>query len=250
MGKVKTIIYEYRDRDIESTDRGLLYRLKYDVYCDKDGIFSTTLPKDFVNEYEATGLEMASNRMGTSGYIHSESLKGLAEKVENTVKELFQKEVVSDTLVIRYSFNTYCHYCINEKGDILANGDGVEDWKNVNAWRNGTEDHSSMSVKPYGFAVGVHIQRKIVYRHLTGRETSVVGKAEESQLCEDGKFLKRLIRINHGRNTQEMEYTPERAKFFADLIRGICTMNERIKDMVTDPVAMIGIADSGKKLLL
>jgi len=47
---------------------------------------------------------------------------------------------------------------------------------------------------------------------------------------------------------QEVKYTEHTAKFFVDLIKGICNINEKVKDFI-DPESIVKIAESGQKLL-
>ena len=62
----------------------------------KDGVFTTTLPKEAVTILESYGVKLDINRLGNPGYFENETLAGLEKELNKVLKDALTRELVED----------------------------------------------------------------------------------------------------------------------------------------------------------
>ena len=217
------------------------------VNVTKDGLFTTTLPREAAETLESYGPKLDVNRAGRAGFFSADTLEGLRRKIEKAVDEAISKELVEDKLVIKYSVTTKCSYVIDTDGEIIPNGcwrkDPVEQRKEYETnWREGNSNDPfhgnlpSVSVfarvfhkKTYAYRSGKTIQQLEIYRPeiKDGRGSSIDWI---NSLCNispsDSIFHKEDYT-----HTPEVDATEENAAMFVKLFKLIFQCNELFKDL-------------------
>lgn len=232
---------------------------KYDINVSVDGKFYTTLPQDIVEILEKCGVGLSYSRRRKKGYFESETKEGLIKLIDKVIDELRVKEKISEDLVIRYEIRTQCGYCVDKDNTIKPNGSWVdEDTFQKNNWSHGTAgiELSWSKGSPYGFLIYAEAFYKRVYKYKSGREQTEYDEiaAEDVPLGHENyylNFLNSFIKIHYEEehDIQEVPYTEKTAKFFCELIVGVCTLNEKIKDLI-NPESILKIANSENFKLL
>lgn len=252
MAKLGTEWYHHHDKNGRRTE----FKFQYDVNVDKEGIFSTTLPKDIVEQFKAANIDMRSNRIGNEGYLAAETKEGLMKLVKDIAEEFMSRELISEKIVIRYAINTACHYCI-VNGEVVPNGHYVpSDERNANYWKGGNIHNGSTDRHPYSLSVYAKPFVKREYQYKSGKT-----KIEYEQLCYGGDIAHRMKEADErlaflddfvkmypdSGDVQDVDYTADTCRFFTNLVVAICKLNEQIKDLT--PEAIMLIAAGGGNLL-
>ena len=217
------------------------------VSVTKDGMFTTTLPREAAETLESYGPKLDVNRAGRAGYFSADTLEGLRRKIEKAVDEAISKELVEDKLVIKYSVTTKCSYAIDTDGEIIPNGcwrkDPVERGKEYETnWRKGNRNDPSggnlpsVSVfarvfhkKTYAYRSGKTIQQLEFYRPKieNGRGSSIDWINSLFNISpSDSIFHKEDYT-----HTPEVDATEENAAMFIRLFKLIFQCNELFKDL-------------------
>lgn len=230
MGKLKTVTRRfYGEEEI---------KVKYDVYVNSEGEFTTTLPADIVKKLEDAKISLNHNRSRNAGFFCDDTFEGLNKQISECIKDFQSKTPIKEELVIRYSINTLCSYCF-EDGEIFPNGD----WCNFEevGWRDGTIATHSAHQRPISFDVFAEPSKKITYQWKNGKTTEeyegIEGYGDLPKKGDKHYYLHWLDSVcsavpNSEGKLKEIEYTEDIAKFFVDLIKSICNINERIKDFL------------------
>ena len=231
---------------------------KYDVYINKEGIFTTTLPEEMVRLFEDGGIKFDSNRMGRSGFFQAKTFDELVKIVKEVSKEYVSRELKEEKIIIRYIIQTTCLYCLDIKGNVVPNGQVEWMEKDEHEWKEGTVSQYDNLSHPYGFQVFVKPCFKRTYLYRSGKEIVEYDRFNmenrQAGFFENKYNLKWLYDLTAmakphvDEEINEMDYTEEAAKFFVDIIKGICTLNERIKDLLK-PEALESLISKGIKLL-
>ena len=218
------------------------------VNVTKDGLFTTTLPREAAETLESYGPKLDVNRAGRAGFFSADTLEGLRRKIEKAVDEAISKELVEDKLVIKYSVTTKCSYVIDTDGEIIPNGcwrkDPVEQRKEYETnWREGNSydpfhgNLPSVSVfarvfhkKTYAYRSGKTIQQLEFYRPKTkdGRGSSIDWI---NSLCNTSPSDNRFGHKEDYTHTPEVDATDENAAMFVKLFKLIFQCNELFKDL-------------------
>ena len=232
------------------------YLLKFDVNVNKDGTFVTTLPIAFVEMLELANIQTSVNQLGNAGYFTDKTYAGLISKVSSICKEYESRELVSETTVIKYVIQTTCMYCLDINGNIVPNASG--EWtkcpeRQQDDWKEGTETQHAGKHNPFGLMVYAKPVFKRTYKYKSGK-TKEEYKDYSAFSGGDGDayYIRWLAAISSisppNGKIMEIEYTEDIAKFFVDLLKGICAINEKIKDF-TSPEAIKQIAENKQKFL-
>ena len=247
---------------MDKEDKEDILDFKYDIYVDKEGLFSTTLPPVIVDKFIKANIDLKKNRMSNPGYLCDKNIEKLVEMVKDICKEYFSRERISHKIVIRYVIKTSCAYCLDIEGNIVPNA--RKEWtrfeeRPVNDWRHGTETQHATSPLPFGMEVYAKPYHKNIFRYKSGKEKieydeittwdGDVAKDKDKQY--NLHYLQSIgsIAVPKGKYLQEIEYNESTAKFFVDIIRGICLINEKIKQF-SEPDAIIKFLQDGGKLKL
>jgi hypothetical protein len=224
---------------------------EYDVYVNKEGLFTTTIPEPWGDKLHEAGIYSNWNRNRRMGFFESRTLEGLNKLIVDNLKVLVSKELTDERIVLKYMVSTTCSYMIDEQGTILPNGFWAGD--DGSGWKGGNVNSNAAWPVPYGLQVYVEPCKKQTYTFRDGRT-----KVEYVRLEEGVDFEKRsplhwldsltAMAVPKMGKMQEIEYTEPVARFFVGMVSSICKMNEQIKDFLT-PEAIKEIADKGMKFL-
>ena len=139
--------------------------IKFDIFVNKSGEFTTTLPKEIVDQLEAAQIFLqTTNRMGTKGFLTSSTKDGLIKKVSELAKEYVSRELVSEKLVIRYAIETKMSYQLSKEGKVLPNGAFIDG----TGWRSGTIGTNATNRAPYGLKVYAGVFAKKDWKYKSG----------------------------------------------------------------------------------
>lgn len=236
-------------------DRTEFIEFKYKVSVNKEGLFTTTIDEAVVRLFKNANISLTSNARGRDGFFSGKTLKELENQIGEICSEYFSRELTEEKIVIKYSIGTTCTYCFNEKGEIVPNGNYVKNQEG-NYRKGGTKQLHANTNETYGLSVYVKPFYKRKYKYRSGIEkTEYVNMRSNGrgQGLEDNnlKWLTNIVGIGTS-NTKgpvsEIEYTEPVAKFFVDLIKSLCMMNEKIKDFIS-PEKIQELVNTQKALL-
>lgn len=229
-------------------------QFSYDVHTNSNGMFYTTLPENVIQPLIDHNIKINHNsRTHKPGYFINDTLSGLAGEINSLFEEFMSKETIEDKIVIRYNIDTKCTY-IKDNEEIFPNGCYVE---NHTGFKNGTTDLHATNSAPYGIEVYVDVARKITYKFKTGTTRTVYDRIDRPNFYtgNDDDFyltwIDSIIGISVYGMTgklKEIDYNEQRAKFFVDLIKSICLINENIIDRL-EPDSIIKIIETKQKLI-
>lgn len=244
-------------------------KFRYDVSVDKEGIFSTTLPKEIVELFQTANIDLHLNRMKNFGYLSDKTFEGLKNKVKDISLEYLSRELISEKIILQYVIQTQCSYGISKSGDVCPNPskewtdmpyymeEGAENFPN-NSWHEGNIKIDAFNPSPFGIQVYIRPFVRRDYKYKSNKT-----KTEYSRMCyggdiaekalEKGYYLRWLDSIPCIKKTKELsvkeiDYSEVVAEFFVNMIKSICNLNERIKDFL-EPDVIQKIAESRTKLL-
>ena len=232
---------------------------KYSISVSKEGLFSTMLPKEISEMFANANVDMAKNRLYNKGYISGSTISEVNQAVKEICKEYLSRELISETIVLKYGIETRAAYCLGSDGEIYPNGrfkaaliyDTEYKGSSYANWKNGTVSIHASSPNNYGMLVYVHPLTRLVYKYRSGKT-----KTEYANVNYDDDtdyvlhWLANLTVIAPGGlPIKEIEYTPNIGMVFINMIKSICLLNERIKDFI-EPDAIRIIANSEIKKLL
>lgn len=242
---------------------------KYDINVDKEGVFSTTLPKDIVLLFQSENIDLRANRMKNLGYLSDSTMDGLKRQVKSIGLEYLSREMIIEKIVIHYIIQTQCSYAIGEDGNICPNPSkewtgipyymesGAENFPN-HKWHDGNVRIDACNPTAFGFQIYAAPFVKRVFKYKSGKE-----KTEFSRMCYGGEIAKKALEGGYflrwlndvpciaptkDLGIKEIDYSEIVAEFFVNLIKSICSTNERIKDFL-EPDMILKIAESRTKLL-
>lgn len=120
-------------------------------------------------------------------------------------------------------------------------------------WKNGTESQHAVSPLPFGMMVYVRPFYKKTYQYKSGTIKTELSAVHETNDIEETKpnlhWLTGICSMSpDGLKIQEIDYTEEVAAVFVNMIKSICSVNERIKDFIS-PDQILLIAKGNQKLL-
>jgi hypothetical protein len=227
---------------------------KYDIYIDKDGVFSTTLPQDIVALFEKAQIRMHINKMKNRGYVTSSTYDGLVKSIKNICEEYLSRELINEKIVLKYQVETSCSYMLNEDSEIVPNGF----WARNGKWKGGTMSTHAASPETYGIWVYVKPMVRKDYKYKSGtQKTEYIHISHAGEKFDDLKkemynlrWLDDLTAIKsrfHGQ-VKEIDYSESVAEFFVGMIKFICNLNEKIKDFL-EPEMIQMIVDKKMNLL-
>lgn len=245
------------------TERGVLdgsLLIKFDINVNQSGEFTTTLPKEIVEQLENAQIIMLPNRAGNKGYLHSNTKDGLIKQVSELAKEYVSRELVSEKIVLKYSIETQMSYQLTKDGEVVPNGA----IGNGTGWKGGTKSTDATHRAPYGLRVYVSAFKKREWKYKSGTTKITLEQYWGSNDIDltileapNLYWIANLTTISHknessfsdAMNIKEMDYTEQNAKFFVDLISALCLLNERILPIVKDENSLQNFIVSNQKLL-
>lgn len=235
MAKIKRTVSAISD-----LDKDLRIDITVDVDVNAEGMFTTTLKKEDAELIESYGIQLDRNRVLNHGYFRSDTMAGLIGQIYDVLKQCVNYNVVSRKPVIMYYLDTICSYCLNpETGDICPNGQskytGVGG--NFAGWKEGTSKPNTFDDKHFGIKFYAEPFIKVEVEYGNGiRKTFLEhkddwGDGTNMQWLSDVPFFR--TRKSFAR-AQEIEGTEDNARFFVNLIKSICKLNENIGDFLKE----------------
>ena len=233
------------------------------VNVTKDGMFTTTLPKEAADEIESYGPALAKNRAGRAGFFSSNTLEGLRCEIEKAVEEAISKELIEDKLVIKYQVTTKGSYALDTDGEIIPNGFWRKDADDRRQeygtkWRNGNVENSLSGVTPT-VSVYARVFHKKTYAYRSGRTIQQLefyrpevengrGKSIDwiNSLTNIASFRQWNGREDYSK-ASEIDATEENAEMFVKLFKLIFQCNELFKDM-NNPEYMLAFIQNNRQL--
>jgi hypothetical protein len=207
---------------------------EYDVYVDKQGNFTATLPKDVVEKLEGININLQWGRRGRKGWFSEKSLHELEKAIKETADKFSKKKLIDEKIIIRYAVDTRCSYCRSANGNIYPNGHWetqAEGEKNGYHWIESSLKQTAMDRGPFALEVAFEIKKRRTWQFPNKETTIEYERLEESELKKDGvmDWLYALCGIDFSHNNEkEIEYTDEIGLFFKNMILFIININERI----------------------
>jgi len=209
----------------------------YDVNIDKQGNFTTTIPKEVSEKLMSIGVKLRQNNRHNYGYFHGTSLHELEEKVQKTADKYSKKELIDEKIVFKYAVDTVCSYCKGVSGTLYPNGgleQDAEGYENGYHWVNGTKS-DSYSKGPYSFEIAFEIKKVKTWAFPNGEQSKEYLRLEESDIKDDEilYWLNSLcgLHLNSTSTVKEIEYTKEIGIFFKKMILFIFNINENIRSI-------------------
>ena len=218
------------------------------VNVTKEGLFTTTLPKEATDLLESYGPKLDLNRVGRAGFFSSDTLEGLRREIEKTIEEAVSKELIEDKLIIKYSITTAGHYALDTDGEIIPNGcwrkDPEERKKEFGTnWREGNSKGSTMYGTCPSVSVFARVFHKKTYAYRSGRTIQQLETYYPETKDGRGKaidWINSLCNISSTRqwngkedfsNTPEIDATEENAEMLVQLFKLVFQCNELFKEM-------------------
>lgn len=207
-----------------------------DVNVNADGMFTTTLSKEDAAIFESYGIELKNNKANRAGFFKNETLAGLCYEIREIMKLCLEYKVVSETPVLKYYIKTYCSYCLNNQtGDIAPNGKAQYVGDGGYKWIEGTSNDPFYTDRDFGIKVYVRPYMKRVVEYGNGNQKTFYDyryKWEEDSYMEWLNNLSGMKSKWGDESLQEIEGTEENARFFVNIIKQICRINEQIGEII------------------
>lgn len=230
---------------------------KFDISVSKEGVFSTMIPKDVVELFTNANVDLNKNRLYNKGYVTGATPKEVCDNVKSICQEYLSRELISESIVLKYGIETRAAYCLGTDGEIYPNGcfkeaikkdDGYSNGGYAN-WKNGTVDINATHKNNFGVLVYVTPLNKLVYKYRSGKTKEEYVSIHEHE-NEVINWLANLTCIApNGLKIKEIEFTYNIGMVFINMIKSLCRLNEQIKDFL-EPDGIRLIANSEMKKLL
>lgn len=210
---------------------------KYDINVTSDGVFTTMLPENIVKLLTAANIELGVNKRKRPGFFSDETCAGLEAKIEEVIDDYFSRTLVSQEVVIRYSIQTVCSYCISKEGEFVPNGAyewiGSRDYK----WREGNVDNTGVCGRsPYGLNIYVEPFMKSNYIYKSGSKKTEYLEMRSIDNIEtyfkdkpNLKWLSDIVHMECSANENlinEVKYDEYVALFFVNFLKSLFKLNE------------------------
>jgi len=205
-----------------------------DVYIDKEGEFSTTIPKEVAEKLMSIGVRLKTNRLHNPGYFHAKTLEELDGKVKEAADKYSERTLIDERIIIKYAVDIACAYWMSKEGDIYPNGVWDRDiTEDTPRWIEGSKKRGFQHRGPVGFEVAYEICKKKRWRFPNGEESKEYVRLEDEDVKDDEilRWLRALpsMQLEYGREGKEIEYTPDIGMFFKSMVEYVWAINENIR---------------------
>lgn len=243
MGKFKT--HEFR----KESEAGVKFFKKVDFYVNVDGEFY--FKPDEALELNCTKLMKTdlSCYFGKNRNIYSKKYENLCDIISNAIDLILKTEKKVDR-IIAYYFHFSGGYYLNGKGEIHPNGYLAGEGSDRNSkggWVEGMTQGSHFDrVESYQIQIYAKVLDKITFSN--GETTKVIFEesvfregnhlliddednplwAEKLNAFTDMGFRESTFSMH---KKFEIPYTEEAAKYFYDVVHGMCLLNEKLKNL-------------------
>lgn len=216
-------------------DRDTMMNIEFDVDINADGLFTTTLKPEDTNIIKSYGVHLEPNKAKRLGFFKDETMAGLCHQIHNVLKQCLESKVVSNTPIIKYYIKTYCAYCLNNQtGDIVPNGKTSFVGEGGYKWIEGTSQEAFYHNTDFGIKVFVQPYMKRIIEYPNGKQKIFYDVRYEWEKGSNMEWLNELtnMKCTSLETLQEIEGTEENARFFVNIIKQICRINEKIADII------------------
>lgn len=227
-----------------------------DLMVNAKSAFYARLDNEFIEPLKNIGIILNDHpsRPDKHGkaYIVTKTLQELESKINSTLKNLIEFEVIEEKTVIRYSFGYYAHFTVNNEGVIKPNGirKGEYDWFEPNIKNN-------MNSDSYNLSIGVSILNKKRVVFPNGTEKTVYERHQNTlrpdTISEDSREyyindLVNLVRIKPTGQIQEIDATYQNVKAFHQLVFGMLSLIKNIAQL-NDQENLLKLIETNGNLL-
>lgn len=224
MPKLNTLHYEHENLSF-----------RYDVNVDKEGRFTTTIPKEVSEKLMSIGVNLNKNKRHNYGFFSATSLHELEKKVEETADKYSKKKLIDEKIVIKYAVDISCSYCRGVSGTLYPNGgweQEAEGHENGYHWTEGTGTKYDHGSGPYSIEVAFEIEKAKTWKFPNGEKTKEYIRLEELDTKNDEilRWLTSLCGLGFSSNStvKEIEYTKEIGVLFKEMVLFIFNINENM----------------------
>ena len=230
----------------------------------KSGMFKIEFPNEYLADISANchiGCRAYVDR--DRSFVEGKVLERVIASIDSGLRSILDTQTINE-LVIRYAYETQCHYVTNrpngmvfpngavakeETGIDSGKGEGLFDWK-----ENGAERTFSLHNPPsYSISLQARVYHKQTFKAPSGEErVKYYGNVCHADGLEFGRYGELLNSFTHTKlekSDLEIPYTEESAKFFYESILGLCTLSEQLTEFFKDQEAMLYTIATGGNLL-
>ena len=252
------------DLRINISENGEKIQFETPVNVTKEGIFTTTLPRNAVDEIEKYGVTLRTNRLGNPGYFEAKTLDELTMSVNKVCREALSRELVEDKMIIKYEIRTECSYCKDKDGTPVPNGYWLKEQTETNKsipWVKGNGNQPNHYHTP-SISVWACVFHKKKYIYKSGKEKieleryypNITTKNSldwiNSLIETQTTFVSRTAFVPAERERNlilerlpEVEATEKNGQFFVTMFKLIFKMNELFSDF-SSPETLLGFLEN------
>jgi hypothetical protein len=253
MGKFKTLKCHY------AKPSGGYQDLKIDISIDAKGHFYAKIPDElmeYAEKYDKENNKNTNAWLGPNQKVFSKQLESV-EYFLIGMNKLQANDSVKHELVIVYAINNQVSY-YKHKNIIYPNGEIEDDrHKSVGSWQGGIEGMNQVG------NYSVQVYAKVVNKISQSSSDKVKWDNPAfgtKELGEHGEKLNSFTHLGWPKDSDshygvvkiedcvQIPYTEERAKFFYDMLLGMCKLADKFS-VLQDEKVLLKLADSGKFLL-
>ncbi|GIC77115.1 hypothetical protein [Moritella sp. F3] len=263
MPKINTYNFEIKN------NAGDKIEFESDLFVDQNGMFAVVFPDEYVLHIRANllkGCRVTKPRKYMR--VESKSLDDAIKSIDDGIKSLLETEE-SHELIIRYKYETQCHYAKHiENGKLYSNcAQGMRDngqhsdagGRIVNWVDNGADNRSGRPVEPYTITIQAQVLRKTTYKSRNHERVEYfhTSKPYNDEIsCEEkphlGEFGEKLNGFNGTRLTlgsEEVSYSEDAAQFFHDAMMAICGLSDRLTGFFSEKSNVMDAIENKTNLL-
>lgn len=212
------------------------------VTVDSEGVFYISFPEEVIANLKA--LPLSENKCYIKHSRGKDRLYGvklgLLEKlVCQAVDDYMECEVESE-LIIVYRFISTCHYVLDKKGNIYANGYEVQAAVGDYGWNDTVNETREYGRSNEHYVVGFRgeVIRKVTFIRKQIKKSDYEYINDEDELGPWGNklnsFTKAHVHYDEKRN-HELPYTEQTAQFFYEGMIGLCNLANKLTAFMIKP---------------
>lgn len=230
-------MWRLKTENIRINENWISLNIKFDVYVNQEGLFTTTLSEENVKKLEEAQVRISSNRLWRKGYFENKVYEDLVSELKKLFKWIAAREKIKEEIFIEYDIQTLCSYMKDENGEIVPNWYWAKRPDGSYNWLTWTKDLHAWNRDNFGITIYVALKRVLTFKYLNWKEV----KEEEFHNFDTDKlwyywrWLEGVCWMwkKDKNKTYSIEYTEDKAKIFVDIIKWICWINERLKEFIT-----------------
>jgi len=223
-----------------------------------DGEFRCTFDKrieESVQECVANERTFVTTNRKGNPIVAGTVLKECQLAIKNGLNDYLECDVTYE-LVILYAYKIDIAYCKTTSGEFFANGTDAEEHGGADWHWNGTL-HATKRAPHYSVGLVAEVAKKVTYTRASKVTHEYKGPDFENFAVNTyGERLDSFVGFGTGfwghddPDYEEMPYTEEAAKFFYDMLIGMCKFADKIDDFFKEPDNVIKAINKGESFLL